>query len=82
MSQPLYTNVATVGHTEEIVRIQFGFTDGKQTMIVAHLFTSPGHLKRLARVFQQQVERYEREHGPISDGSIELAKSLPGERVN
>jgi hypothetical protein len=39
---------------------------GGNGQIVARVITSPGHMKRIIKAVEENIQRYESNHGPIT----------------
>ena len=73
---PLFTNWANITSQEESVQLSFGYNPGgAQAVPVSILALTPSFLKRLQTAINTAVDKHERTHGPISDGSILMPKA-------
>ncbi len=64
-----YVNIGSVNHKREEFILDFiflppGTNKGK---VRSRLITSPGHAKRLQKALQENIKRYEKKYGKISD---------------
>lgn len=71
-----YANMAQVAHGPEEFVLDFMNVYPPTGIIVARLVVSPGHAKRLARVLAENLEKYEKRFGTISDISDNLIANL------
>lgn len=63
-----YTNLALIGHTRNEFVLDFAFAAPRQNpAVVARLITSPGHAKALLRSLEDNIRRYEAQHGAIPE---------------
>lgn len=69
----VYSNAAQIQHTKEEFVIDFMNLFPPQGTLNARVILSPGHMKRLASVMKENIERYEATHGKIA------AADAPGE---
>jgi hypothetical protein len=58
-----YANLLRIAHTNE----EFINMVPPQGVVTARVVTSPGHLKRIVRALETNLERYERAHGVIPE---------------
>ncbi len=70
---PMYANYINIQSSDDSVLIQFGVKAGPNPMPVAQLMVTPKMLKQIEGAIHSAVVKHERQHGPISDGSIHLA---------
>ena len=72
---PLYVNFCNIQDSKDIVLLAFGFrVVPDQVAAVSQLMVTPGVLKQLEAAVTSAVMKHERDHGHISDGSIEIPK--------
>ena len=66
-AQGTYVNLATVSHSETEFTLDFIYVQPTQprAKVRARIITSPKHAKRLLHALQENVRRYEDQHGPI-----------------
>lgn len=61
----VYSNIMTVTHTAEEFMLDFALRMPPKTVIVARIMVSPGHMKRMVEVLQENLKRYEANFGEI-----------------
>lgn len=66
-AQGTYVNLATVTHSETEFTLDFIYVQPTQprAKVRARIITSPKHAKRLLHALQENVRRYEEQHGAI-----------------
>jgi hypothetical protein len=74
----VYANQMIVAHTREEFLLDFINLFPPGGVVNARIIVSPGHLKRMIRALQDNLQRYETEFGPLS----EAAPPGPGEFKN
>jgi hypothetical protein len=62
-----YANLLRIAHTNEEFILDFINMVPPQGVVTARVVTSPGHLKRIVRALETNLERYERAHGVIPE---------------
>ncbi|REJ81489.1 MAG: DUF3467 domain-containing protein [Acidobacteria bacterium] len=62
-----YSNLLRIAHTSEEFILDFINLVPPQGVVSARIITSPGHLKRIIRALQANLERYEKTHGEIRE---------------
>lgn len=62
-----YANLVRISHTREEFILDFITAIPPQGVVTARVITSPGHLKRLIRALQTNLELYERNFGPVPE---------------
>lgn len=62
-----YSNLLRIAHTSEEFILDFINLVPPQGVVSARIITSPGHLKRIIRALQANLERYEKLHGEIRE---------------
>lgn len=62
-----YSNLLRVTHTREEFILDFINAVPPQAIVTARLVTSPGHLKRIVRALAENLERYEKKFGPLTE---------------
>ncbi len=60
-----YSNLLRVTHTREEFILDFINAVPPQAIVTARLVASPGHLKRIVRALTENLERYEKNFGPL-----------------
>lgn len=60
-----YSNLLRVTHTREEFILDFINAVPPQAIVTSRLVTSPGHLKRIVRALAENLERYEKNFGPL-----------------
>lgn len=70
-AQGVYANLAVVNHTDSEFTIDFIFVQPQvpKAKVRSRVITSPRHLKRLIAALQENLQHYERAHGPVSAAS-------------
>jgi len=63
----VYSNVMRVMHRPEEFVLEFINIQPPVGEMVARIITSPGHVKRIAKVLQDNIEKYEAQFGKIPD---------------
>lgn len=66
-AQGVYANLAVVNHTDTEFTIDFIFVQPQlpKAKVRSRIITSPKHLKRLIAALQENLQRYEKVHGPV-----------------
>ncbi len=72
----VYANQMIVAHTREEFLIDFINLFPPGGVVNARIIVSPGHLKRMIRALQDNLQRYEAEFGPLSEAAPPGAKGL------
>lgn len=62
-----YANLMLVSHNKEEFLLDYLLTEPQGTHFLARIVTSPGHLKRISRVLEEQLKAYEGQFGPIME---------------
>lgn len=62
-----YSNLLRIAHTGEEFILDFINLVPPQGVVSARIITSPGHLKRIIRALQANLDRYEKLHGEIRE---------------
>lgn len=62
-----YANLAMINHTKEEFAIDFINILPPQGILLARVFTSPGHAKRLAKALAENIKKYESQFGKIEE---------------
>lgn len=62
-----YSNLLRVTHTREEFILDFINAVPPQAIVTSRLVTSPGHLKRIVRALAENLERYEKKFGPLTE---------------
>lgn len=62
-----YANNMMVAHTKEEFVMDFFNIMPPQGSLVARIFTTPGHIKRIAKALNENLENYENAHGEIEE---------------
>ena len=67
VAQGRYANMAMVDHTQTEFTLDFIYVYPQQprAKVFSRIITSPQHLKRLVLALQENLARYEAQHGPI-----------------
>lgn len=56
-----------VSHTKEEFMMMFANIAGPAGRVVSKVITTPGHLKRIIKALQENLERYEKTFGKIEE---------------
>lgn len=64
-----YANSMSIGHTKEEFVLDFLNIFPPQGNLVARIFTSPGHIKRILRAIEENVNIYEKQFGKIEEAA-------------
>lgn len=66
-AQGAYANLAVVNHTDAEFTLDFIFVQPQapRAKVRSRVITSPRHVKRLIRVLQDNMTRYEAQFGPV-----------------
>jgi hypothetical protein len=64
-----YSNLLRIAHSREEFILDFINLVPPQGVVTARVVTSPGHLKRIVRALQENLERYEAAYGTIQEAS-------------
>lgn len=66
-AQGVYANLAVVNHTDSEFTIDFIFVQPQvqKAKVCSRIITSPRHLKRLIAALQENLQHYEKAHGPV-----------------
>jgi len=67
-AQGVYANLVVVNHTDAEFTIDFIFVQpqGPKAKVRSRVITSPAHLKRVIAALQENLQNYERVHGPVA----------------
>ncbi len=63
----VYSNVMRVLHRPEEFVLEFINIQPPVGEMVARVITTPGHIKRIAKVLQDNIDKYEAQYGKIPD---------------
>ena len=64
-----YSNLLRIAHSREEFILDFINLVPPQGVVTARVVTSPGHLKRIVRALQENLQRYEAAYGEIQEAS-------------
>jgi len=66
-AQGAYANLAVVNHTDSEFTLDFIFVQPQapRAKVRSRVITSPKHVKRMIRVLQDNLARYEAQFGPV-----------------
>ncbi len=78
IAQGAYVNLAMVNHSETEFTIDFIYVQPQQpkAKVRSRIISSPKHTKRLLQALQDNIDKYEKEHG-----TIEVKGPLPHENI-
>jgi len=62
-----YANVAQINHTKEEFVVDFMNVFPPQGTLNSRVIMSPGHMKRVIRAMQENVQKYEQKFGVIKE---------------
>ncbi|MFZ6015145.1 MAG: DUF3467 domain-containing protein [Patescibacteria group bacterium] len=65
--QGRYANMMQVMHAKEEFVLDFMFAHPPQGELVSRLIVSPAHMKRIVRALEDNIRKYESQHGPIQE---------------
>jgi len=67
-AQGVYANLAVVNHTDAEFTIDFIFVQPQvpKAKVRSRIITTPKHLKWLIAALQENLQHFERMHGPVS----------------
>jgi hypothetical protein len=60
-----YSNNVVISHTRDEFIMDFMFIMPPAGAVVSRVIVSPGHMKRFLLALKDNVEKYEKNHGPI-----------------
>jgi hypothetical protein len=71
-AQGVYANLAVVNHTDAEFILDFIFAQPQvpRAKVRSRVITSPRHVKRLIAVLQENLQRFERVHGPVPADAV------------
>ena len=77
-----YANFMRVSHTKEEFILDFAnvvpppvLAEARQGIMTARVITSPGHMKRIIKALQDNMDKYEQSFGKINEA--EAPKGIP-----
>ena len=75
-----YSNMMQITHTKEEFVLDFFTILGQQGVLASRVIMSPGHIKRMIRALQENLQQYEGRFGQITppdmpEGSIGFAQN-------
>jgi Protein of unknown function (DUF3467) len=62
-----YANMMQVMHAKEEFVLDFMFAHPPQGELVSRLIVSPSHMKRIVSALQDNINKYEQQHGAIQE---------------
>ena len=62
----VYSNVMQVSHTQEEFVLDFLNVSGGSGVLVSRVILSPGHFKRMAKVLEDNLKKFEGRFGAIA----------------
>ena len=62
-----YSNLMQITHTQEEFVLDFFLVIPPQGTLASRVILSPGHLKRMIKALQDNIEKYEKKNGTIKD---------------
>jgi hypothetical protein len=68
MQGGVFANNTMVAHSREEFVLDFLMTAPPTGRVVSRVIVTPGHLKRLIATLQDNLQKYERQHGPVTGG--------------
>ena len=63
----VYSNLMQVTHTKEEFVLDFFLVVPPQGSLASRVILSPGHLKRMTKALQENIEKYEARFGKIEE---------------
>lgn len=73
-----YANLMKVDSSKEEFLLLFANIAHGKGRVVGKITTSPGHMKRIARLLNTLMEQYEKEHGPVEESELPNKESSIG----
>ena len=74
--QGRYANMMQVMHAKEEFVLDFMFAHPPMGELVSRLIVSPAHMKRIVHALQDNIDKYEKQHGAIQEaGEPKLLES-------
>ncbi|MDD5341541.1 MAG: DUF3467 domain-containing protein [Patescibacteria group bacterium] len=70
-----YANMMRVSHTKEEFIMDYANIVPPHGIMTARVITSPGHMKRILKALQDNIDKYEESFGPINEA--EAPKGIP-----
>jgi hypothetical protein len=70
-----YSNLMMVRHTKEEFSLDF-INTFNPPILTSRIITSPGHLKRMVKALQENIEKYEREYGKVEEAENKKESEL------
>jgi len=62
-----YSNLMQVFHSKEEFVLDFFLVSPPQGILTSRIIMSPGHLKRMIKALQENIEKYEEKFGRIEE---------------
>jgi len=72
-----YANMMQVMHTKEEFILDFANVVPPQGIMTARVITSPGHMKRIIKALQVNLDRYEKSFGQINEAEAPKGTPFP-----
>ena len=66
VSAGVYANSMVVQHSAQEFILDFALISAGTGQVVARVITSPGHMKQIAKAFDENIQKYEELYGPIA----------------
>jgi hypothetical protein len=66
----VYSNLMQITHTQDEFVLDYFLVLPPQGTLASRVILSPGHLKRMMKALQDNVEKYEAKFGPIKEANI------------
>ncbi len=63
----VYSNSMSITHTKDEFILDFYMMAPPQGVVVARIITSPGHIKRVCKALNGNINKYEDKYGPIQE---------------
>ncbi len=70
----VYSNLMQIIHNKEEFILDFFLNAPPGGMLVSRVIMNPGHLKRMNRTLQENMEKYEEKFGKIREGQAPKEK--------
>ncbi len=69
-SEPKFSNMATIEHSDDTFLVDFLFVHGRSRFakLLSRVVLTPSHAKRLLLALQDNISKYEGQHGTIQLG--------------
>lgn len=62
-----YANIVQISHNKEEFQMMFASIMGQSGKVVGKIITNPGHFKRIVKAMDENLKKYEDQHGKIEE---------------